>query len=37
MGKWIVSVKKYGGDNNSQLTDYFGNDVVFDITVKPYT
>ena len=33
----IVSVKKYGGDNNSQLTEYFGNDVVFDITVKPYT
>lgn len=33
----IVSIKKYGGDNNSQLTDYVGNDVVFDITVKPYT
>ncbi len=33
----IVSIKKYGGDNNSQLTDYIGNDVVFDITVKPYT
>lgn len=33
----IVSIKKYGGDNNSQLTDYIGNDIVFDITVKPYT
>ncbi len=33
----IVSIKKYAGDNNSQLVDYVGNDVVFDITVKPYT
>lgn len=33
----IKSVKQYTGDNNSQLVDYTGNDIVYDISLMPFT
>ena len=32
----IVGVKQYSGDNNSNLVEYTGGGVVFDISVQPY-
>ena len=32
----IVGVKQYSGDNNSNVVEYTGGGVVFDISVQPY-